>query len=89
MPNGYFSGYFYPNRYGTKNDNQVAGYLPNPLPKKSPLSNFPPQAGERANEKGNLQFLRADYNRGFLAPHPPNEVCLKIFLGKWNPGKSS
>ena len=27
--------------------------------RKAPLSNFPPQAGERANEEGNLQFLRA------------------------------
>jgi len=26
--------------------------------RKAPLSNFPPQAGERANEKGNLQSLR-------------------------------
>ncbi len=30
---------------------------PNPPPDESPLSNFPPQAGERANEKGNLESL--------------------------------
>jgi UDP-N-acetylmuramate--alanine ligase len=30
--------------------------LPNPPPKEAPLSNSPPQAGERANEKSTLEF---------------------------------
>ena len=36
----------------------VANYpLPGPLPYEAPLSNSLPQAGERTNVKGNLQFL--------------------------------
>ena len=33
----------------------MAGYHPNPLPQRAPLSNSLPQAGERTNEKGNLE----------------------------------
>ncbi|HUW26171.1 MAG TPA: tRNA (cytidine(34)-2'-O)-methyltransferase [Gallionella sp.] len=36
--------------------------LPHPNPPPSPLSNFPPQAGERTNEKSNLQSFGEGVN---------------------------